>query len=491
MNLQSLMAAKRSVMKNLSLVFLILMVYACQQPEKRKKNLLFILTDEQRYDTSAPYGNQLIKTPNLNKLGEESIVFLNAYVTQPVCSPARASILTGQYPHTHGVTTNNIPLDESIKTLPEYATNSDYKTGYIGKWHLGRETEPWHGFESRISIEDIYTTNDPSDYSKFLLNEGYTPDGKSNTFSRDFVSNLPFEHSKTKFVEAKAIEFIEENQQDPFILYLGFLEPHSPNNGPFNDLHDPSLITLDSTYYMDTPHDYPLRYFVKKSYSYDDSTQAVFAKYWGLVHQVDRSVGAILQRLKELGLEEETIVVFTSEHGKMMRKFGLTGKTVMYEPSSRIPLMIRIPGYEGKVIDTRVSQIELVPTLLGLLGESIPSVIQGKSLMPLIDGTAKEWRPVFMEWNPWQTGITDCPEWATEEDCIKASQSMTRSIVTQDGWKLNWSSGDRSQLFDLKNDPYEVINLYDDEEYRDKLSSLKEQIRDWQQKHNDQVNFNN
>ncbi len=486
-------------MKNLFLLtFCIVLGFSCDQPKETKRNLLFILTDEQRYDTSAPYGNQLIQTPNLNKLGDESIVFLNAYVTQPVCSPARASILTGLYPHTHGVTTNNIPLDESVKTFPEHILNTDYKTGYIGKWHLGREVDAWHGFDTRISTEDGYTVNDTtknSNYRDFLLDLGYKPDARNNTFSRTFASNLPYEHSKSKFIENNAVAYLDEVGNQPFILYLGFLEPHHPNTGPFNDLHDTNDIELDSTYYMQTPVHYPLRYFMKKGYSYpEEDTREVFAKYWGLVHQVDLSVGVIMKKLNDLGLADNTIVVFTSEHGKMMRKFGLTGKTVMYEPSSRIPLMIKIPGNIGKAIDTRVSQIDLVPTLLDLLGESIPQELQGKSLIPLIDDRTDEWGPVIMEWNPftnWEAQLKDCPDWASEEACRDAVQTQIRTVVTQDGWKLNWSSGDKSQLFDLNNDPMEVVNLYTDGPHSDKLSSLKGQILDWQQKNNDKVTLNN
>ena len=460
-----------------------------------KKNLLFILTDEQRYDTSAPYGNQLIKTPNLNKLGNEGIVFKQAYVTQPVCSPARSSLLTGLYPHSNGVISNNIPLDEKIKTLPELINDTAYRTAYIGKWHLGREVDAWHGFTQRISIEDGYTINDTtknSDYREWLLELGYQPDAKNRTFSRTFASNLPFKHSKTKFIEDNAIDFLIQNKDKPFILYLAFLEPHSPNNGPFNDLHDPADVDLDSTYFMNTSKEMPLRYFMKKGYSYDDSTQMVFAKYWGLVHQVDKSVGNVLDQLKSLGLEGNTIVVFTSEHGKMMRKFGLTGKTVMYEPSSRIPWMMYVPGMEPKTINQRVSQIDMVPTLLELLNQPIPKGLQGKSLLPLVSGTISSNAPIFMEWNPfpnWQNQTKNCPEWAEEEDCIKAVQTQIRTVVTQDGWKLNWSSSDISQLFNLNVDPLEVQNLYHEESNEDKVNELKQLILEWQVKTDDKVIF--
>jgi len=399
------------------------------------------------------------------------------------------------YPHSHGVTTNNIPLAQETRTLPELIQNENYKTAYIGKWHLGNETQAWHGFDQRISTEDYYTQNDTtdnSDYWHYLVKLGYNPDSEYKTFSRTFATNLPYEHSKSKFIENKAIEFLDKHVDQPFMLYLGFLEPHSPNNGPFNELHNPDDVELDSTYFMSTPREYPLRYFMKKGYTYPDETREVFAKYWGLVHQVDLSVGVLLQKLNELGLSEKTILVYTSEHGKMMRKFGLTGKTVMYEPSSRIPWMMRVPGVAPQHIDSRVSQIDLVPTLLELMGKSNPD-LPGESLVSSLMGKEEINRPVFMEWNSflgWQSQVNNCPDWATEEECADAVQTQIRTIVTQNGWKLNWSSKDKSQLFNLNDDPMEVMNLYYNSGYSNKVKELKAEILDWQKKTNDKAIIN-
>ena len=484
-------------MKYLPLTIIFFIVWGCSDSknEEKKPNLLFILTDEQRFDTSAPYGNDKIITPNLNKLGEEGIVFKNAYVSQPVCSPARSTILIGLYPHTNGVTSNNIPLKEEYKTLPEMVDDPDYATAYIGKWHLTRELDAWHGFETRISTEDYYTREDTSknsDYNYWLRQNGFEPDNEDKTFSRTFASNLPYQFSKTKFMELKAIEYLENHQNNPFILYLAFLEPHSPNNGPFNDLHDTTLVTLDSTYFMELPREMPLRYHMKRGYHYDESTKKVFANYWGLVHQVDLSVGVVLSKLRSLGLEENTIVVFTSEHGKMMRKFGITGKTVMYEQSSRTPWMMKIPEINAIEIDQRVSQIDMVPTLLDVMNQPIPAHLQGKSLMPLIKGEIAENDPVFLEWNPfphWKSQVNDCPEWANKADCEKAVQTRIRTVVTQDGWKFNWSSSDKSQLFNLNEDPQEIKNLFYDEAYQDTIKALQDLILDWQKRTGDQVVF--
>lgn len=477
----------------------ILTLYGCDSVTKleseQKPNLVFILADEQRYDTSEPYGNTIIQTPNLNSLGRSGIVFKNAYVSQPVCSPARGTLLTGLYPHTHGVTTNNIPLDEQVRTLPELVNDTSYLSAFIGKWHLGRENDAWHGFDIRVSTEGGYS-DDPSDladYDVWLRGQGYSPGKSAKSFSRNYVSKLPYEHSKSKYIETRALEFLQQHKDRPFLLYLSFLEPHSPNNGPFNNLHDPSSVVLDSTYSMKTGRDLPLRYHMKRGYDYGDfTTQELFARYWGLVHQVDRSVGAVLNKLSELGLDKNTIVVFTSEHGKMIRKFGLTGKAVMYEASSRVPWMMRVPGMDSRAIDHRVSQIDMVPTILDFLRRPLPAHLQGKSLKPVMEGKTGVEYPVFMEWNPftdWQSEAKGCPEWATQEDCDRAVQTQIRSVVTQDGWKLNWSAYDKSQLFNLNEDPMEVNNLYSREEYQAKIKELKDMITRWQKSTGDHVSL--
>ncbi|MDF9797773.1 arylsulfatase A-like enzyme [Catalinimonas alkaloidigena] len=462
----------------------------------QKPNLVFVLTDEQRYDTSAPYGNAQIRTPNLNKLGEEGIVFINAYVTQPHCSPARSTILTGLYPHTTGVTTNNIPLPEAINTLPELIDDSEYATAYIGKWHLGNELEAWQGFETRISTEDGYTgdaTTKFSDYHYWLLDKGYVPDNKdSRTFSRSFAATLPYAHTKSKFMEEEALAYLEAHQNNPFILYLGFLEPHTPNTGPFNDLHDPAAITLDETYGMPLKEDAPLREHIIAAASKNldiDALKTEMAKYWGLVHQVDLSVGAIREKLHELNLEENTIIVYTSEHGKMMGKFNLAPKRLMYEPSSRIPWIMHVPAMHAVVITQAVSHIDLVPTLLELVGKKVPDQMQGKSLLPLITGESATNDPVFIEWNPFLTRRYDKPDSLSDERFDEVIFQRMRTVVTQDGWKLNWSEQeiDQSQLFNLQDDPQELHNLYEVDEYQNKVRELKEIIKTWQQQTSDTV----
>ncbi|MEK7995669.1 MAG: sulfatase-like hydrolase/transferase, partial [Planctomycetota bacterium] len=183
--------------------------------KRDKPNLLFIWTDEQRADTMAAYGNNRIHTPNLNKLAAGSVVFKNAYVTQPVCTPNRSAVMTGLWPHTTGCTKNNVPLPAGVPCLPELLDDADYRTAYMGKWHLGDELFAQHGFEEWVSIEDGYGSgysegrdrNARSDYHHFLIEHGYQPDG-GGKFSRAFAARRPIEHCKPKFLEVRACDFL-------------------------------------------------------------------------------------------------------------------------------------------------------------------------------------------------------------------------------------------------------------------------------------------
>ncbi|MCP5110306.1 MAG: sulfatase-like hydrolase/transferase, partial [bacterium] len=182
-----------------------------------KPNLLFLWTDEQRADTMAVYGNTRYRVPVLNKLAGSSVVFERCYDTQPVCTPARSSVLTGQWPHANGCMHNNVPLRPDTKTLPELVDDADYRTAYVGKWHLGDEVFAQHGFEHWVSIEDIYTRYfsegrdkaTRSSYHHFLDELGYKPDRtENNQFTRQFAVRRPVEHCKPAFMAQEASKFI-------------------------------------------------------------------------------------------------------------------------------------------------------------------------------------------------------------------------------------------------------------------------------------------
>jgi arylsulfatase A-like enzyme len=472
-----------------------------------KPNLLFIWTDEQQYFTMKAYGNEVIQTPNLDRLASESFVFEKAYVTQPVCTPDRASVMTGLYPHTHGCVSNNIPLPAEVKTLPEIVDDPEYETAYMGKWHLGNEIFRQRGFDQWVSIEDNYIryySDDKdrearSDYHHWLVEKGYQPNDE-NRFSRSHAARLPFEHCKPKFLEEKALEFLENHAHEPFMLYINFLEPHMPFFGPLDSLYSPEDVIFPANFYDVPDEEDPLSHRrkhegdMRRYGSTEEEIRELIAKYWGLVTQVDISVGAILDKLESLGISENTIIVYTSDHGDLMGAHGMVAKGVMYEESVRIPFLLKDPrsNTSSRTIKERVSQIDIVPTLLDLMGHEIPASLEGKSLVPALLAEEFPAEDIFIEWNAdMDYRVRD---WAgrdiSEADPVQQAASPSiRTVISADGWKLSLSNRDKSQLFDLNGDPMEIHNLYYQDEHQDVVKELKAKIDAWQKLTNDTLSF--
>jgi arylsulfatase A-like enzyme len=358
----------------------------------------------------------------------------------------------------------------------------------MGKWHLGDEIFAQHGFEEWVSIEDGYTNHygkesdrsKRSDYHHFLIDKGYKPD-RSSKFSRSFAARRPIEHCKPSFLEMKACEFLRRHRSEPFILYINFLEPHMPFFGPLDNEHNPDDVDLPANFSDPLEDNEPLCYRRKreqciKKYGADEKDiRKLIARYWGLVTQVDRSVGAILRTLETLGLAENTIVVYTSDHGDMMGSHHMVEKGVMYEEATRIPWLIRVPRMKGKgrLIKNRVSQIDMVPTLLELLTAKSTGSLPGQSLVPLFTGDKVDQRDVFIEWNPYSKK--------------RLEHLYTRTVISPDGWKLCLSDVDKCQLFNLKEDPGETTNLFDSGRHTDIISRLRSKIHKWQEKVGDKA----
>ena len=507
--------SRRTFVKASSTIALSTVAFGAQKPIKtgikEKPNLVVLWTDEQRADTMAAYDNFKIQTPNLNRLAQKSVVFRNAYITQPVCSPSRSTVMTGLWPHTSGVTCNNKPLDKNIYCLPELLSDSDYRTAYMGKWHLGDEIFAQHGFQEWVSIEDHYCNyfsdgrdkSKRSDYYHFLIDNGYTPDASgSNVFTRNFAITLPLEHCKPKFLETKACDFIRRNQEEPFILYVNYLEPHGPIGGPFDSKHDPEIVELSSNFSDPLEENEPLRYRLAREHyrdkygKHEESSsgfKSFTAKYWGMITQVDLSVGGILNTLEELGLADDTIVVYTSDHGDMMGSHNLVEKCVMYEESVRVPWLMRAPMItkKGLTVNENVSHIDLVPTLMELMGKKPDDRLQGNSLVNFLKGGKLPEDYVFIEWNPGQGAIwrknTFNYTIATKEEVNRIGQEHTRAVISPDGWKLCLSDIDKCQLFNLKTDPGETTNLFDSGKHYNVIAKLTKKIQEWQKETSDLV----
>ena len=484
--------------------------------QDRKPNILFILTDQQRRDSMRAYGNKWIKTPNLDKLANRSFVFENTYVTQPVCTPARASIMTGLYPYATGLQRNNIPLSRDIPTIGDMISD-EYYNAHMGKWHLGDDMTAQHGFDKWEAVEDfqrVRTTRkeyryQEAPYNQWLRDHGVDPPSMQVSYEGWVgVAELTEEQTQAGFLGHTAANFILDypkgsHADQPWMLFVNFFEPHPPYTGPLNHLYNPqdvevgsgfrkrpdsgSLVNrLRSDFYMNGGNN-PLG--TVGGDHHDTSTEEGFrklrAQYFANVTLVDNQLGKIFNSLEKSGQAENTIIVFTSEHGEMAGDHGMLEKRSLYEEASNVPLLIYVPWLNAnnqQRIAGSVGQVDLVPTLLDLSGSDIPEHLEGKSLVPVLQGDEDlSENDVFIQWNGMGDRNLGSPE-------INRMVSIPwRGVVTGDRWKLNLSPGDQCELYDLNSDPHELDNLFNIQEHKDRVRVMTARIRIWQDETGDDM----
>lgn len=466
-----------------------------------RPNLLFLWVDQLRGDTMAYAGNNAVKMPNLRRLGEQSFCFRNAYCAQPVCTPSRGSIMTGLYPHNHGSIQNNIRLNPKIRTLAEYLA-PDCRTAYYGKWHLGDEIRAQHGFKDWRSVEDgayrqFYTNKEDlklrSTYHYFLTHAGFPPDEKDTdsdgapVFSRTMAAGLAERYTKVSYLADEAAKFLHARRDgEPWVLSVNSLEPHPPSYGPLNELHRPEDVVTGPAFAVPVGADASKLHrtnYAKlhkngyKNHPIDtaDDFRRLRANYYGLISMVDNAYGRILRALEESGQANNTIVVFTSDHGDMMGDHGLMQKGHFYEGATHIPLMIHVPWFSRRqvMMDQQFNLVDLMPTMVDLLGAPVPTGIDGKSRAAALRDPAS--------WVSEDIVI----EWHTDGDPAVSG----RSLCTADKWKLNLFHGDTPELYDRNSDPGELRNLAHDPAQRGRIRELADRIFAWQKQHGDTLSL--
>lgn len=432
-------------------------------PVCAKTNILIIYTDEHNFRTIESYvsllgegqqniwGEVPLSTPNLNYLAANGILFNNCYVTTPVSTPSRASLMTGMYPQKTNCITNDLPLDQSIKTIAQVFQENGYRTGYIGKWHLSGKAKPgW-----KPSFNYGWQNNE------YMFNRGHYKSIKEGVNHPEVLVPAPNQESDyqfmTPFLTDKANAFINETSESPFLCMLSIPDPHGPN------VVTEPYYTIYQNYTFQKP--YTARKKLDSYPSWAKGTAALrqnaLRNYWGMVKCIDDNVGRILENLRKNNKLENTIIVFTSDHGDMCGEHGRENKSVPLEASMKVPLIICIPDFQhkGRVIQEAISNIDLFPTLAHLCGLSnIPSV-DGRNLTPLLyeDESYKEVNCVYSR----STGLDS--GWLA---------------VTTDQYKLVYSSDadDKPWLFDKQKDPDELINYYAYPEYQTVRKMLQDSL---------------
>ena len=358
-----------------------------------KPNVIIILADQWRAEATGYAGNPDVKTPYLDQLSKESVVFKTAVAVMPVCTPYRASLLTGQYPLTHGVFYNDKPLPNSALTMGEIYKGQGYQTGYIGKWHLnGHENgeEPFSARDKPVPVE----RRQGFDYWKAReVTHDY-----NNSFYFDEKDQKHFWKGYDAFAQTdSAISFIQQAQNNPFLLVLSWGPPHNPyETAPerFQKMYDPAGLKLRPNIPV----------------AMQDSARKILANYYAHCSALDESLNQLLKALDKQGVADNTIIVFTSDHGDMLLSKGVLRKQRPWDESIRIPMLIRYPDHFGKkqiTINKPFNTPDILPTLLGLSGIPIPKSIEGvdvsESLKKLdtypIEASLVTLPVPFHEWN--------------------------------------------------------------------------------------------
>ena len=445
------------------------LAYSNQQRHPRP-NIIFILVDDLRWDELSIAGHPFLKTPRIDRIGKEGALFRNAFMTTPLCSPSRASFLTGKYAHNHGITDN---VDRSVAshqliTFPLVLQQAGYATAFIGKWHMGNDDSPRPGFDRWVSFKG------QGSYLKTEINE----DGR-DVNPRGYITDILNEY---------AVEFIKRRHDKPFLVYLAHkaIHPEVMQHG------DGSINMADAERFI--PAERHRNLFVGKKIPRRPSAmqsptgkpalertidnlpplgaktatadQAVLGRLRSLM-AVEEGVGKILKALKETNQLNNTVIVFTSDNGYFYGEHGLSvERRLAYEESIRMPLLVRYPPVikAGTVRDEFALNIDLAPTLLELAGVSAP-MVDGRSLVPLMKGPGSDWRRSFLI------------EYYSDKVIPRVRQMGYKAVRTE-RWKYihYYELDGMDELYDLTADPYEMKNIINQPGAGSTLEAMKREL---------------
>lgn len=444
-------------------------------------NVVFIMTDDQRQDALSVYGNAILRTPNIDRIAADGVRFTEAFVTNSLCAPSRATFLTGLYSHRHGVLSNgsgpqfyNQPgLRDGEITFPELLKAAGYYTGVVGKWHL--RSAPT-GFDSSVVF-------------------GRTRSGYHDPEMAVNGVRVKFRGHADDVVGDQALTFLRERPADrPFCLLYHFMSPHRawmpaerfarafedveiPVPRTFEDrlvgkeaVQRAEMAIADMPDFRDKGVDPSLPFAERKRLN----LQHLIKNYYRVLLSVDENVGRFLDALDAAGLAENTIVVYTSDNGFFLGEFGLYDKRLMYESSIRVPLLVRYPARVAAGVDRShmVLNVDAAPTLLELTGVPVPKAMQGRSFAPLLLGQTPPWREDF---------LYEFFEYPAEHCARKHRGVRTKR------WKLIhlYEQPEQWELYDLESDPDETRNLAGDRRHaatermlRERMEELRRELGD-------------
>jgi arylsulfatase A-like enzyme len=463
-----------------------------QTPTRRQRpNILFIMTDDHPVSGISCYGNRILKTPNLDRIADEGVRFDNCFVTNSLCAPARATVLSGCYSHINGVRGNSESLqaierlNPKLPTFPALLRDAGYHTGIVGKWHL---------------------SHDPAGFDYWCVLPG-----QGLYFNPDFIENgrkIKLSGHATDIVTDVALDFLRKRDTSrPFCLLYNHKGPHRPfqpaprHARMFSDVELPHPKTYNDDYrtrrIAEQAED--MQFDVSLAGDYSDlpkNLSAAERKNWifqrfvkdhyRTTYGIDEGVGRVLDYLDKNGLAASTLVIYTTDNGFFLGEHGWYDKRFMYEPSFRIPLLVRYPdAFRPKRAETRfVANIDFAPTILDFAGLPVPQSMQGSSLRPLLEGKpAPDWRQsVYYTYYENSWAMRDALRQNPADPGFKyltPHRVVPHRGVRTDRHKLieYYGEGDYWELFDLKEDPHELSNLYGSPDHARTTSELKTELK--------------
>ncbi len=443
---------------------------------EEKPNLLIILTDDQRYDAMGFLGHPFLETPALDRIAREGVHFKNAVVTTSLCSPSRASILTGLYAHNHRVVDNYNPFSDKLVFFPKYLQDVGYETAFIGKWHMGGEIDhPQPGFDHWVAFkgQGVYFA-DPAD-SK--VKGRYVPQ-----VSRDGLNvngeRVPQKGYITDVLTDYATDWLEgRSGNKPWMLYLSHKAVHADFLPANRHAYSYENETFEKPVtWFDHPglfRDVPLwvqnqrnsRHGVEFAYYTNLDIGTYYKRYCETIRAIDDSTGAVLKALEDRGELDNTVILFMADNGFLFGERGLIDKRNAYDASVRIPMLLRYPKSVkgGQTLTGVVANIDVAPTMLDFAGVEVPEYMDGRSMKQLVSGESDDWRDYLLYEYYWERNYPHTP---------------TTHAVLGERFKYIRYHGvwDLDELFDLEKDPEERINLINDPEYAETVERLNQRL---------------
>ncbi len=433
--------------------------FYCRTKKESRPNFVFFLTDDQRWDGMSCAGNTILKTPNMDRIAQEGVRFENMFVTASLCGPSRASFLTGKYAHNHDVRRNGLALSLRHRTFPELLKQAGYETAFVGKWHntdLGRN----RNFDYSFGFKGQGRYYDP------IISENYGPYKEYKGHVTDILTN-------------KAITFLRKEHKQPFCLLVWFKSPHRSFHPAkrFKNLYKEEEIPKPPNF----DDDYEGRPDAVKNANMkigdfaDIPDYQTFVKdYYRCLAGVDENLGRVLDALKELGFEDNTVVIYAGDNGFFIGEHHFFDKRFMYEESIRVPLLIKYPNLiqSTSVESEMVLNVDIAPTILDLADITIPDDMDGRSIRPILEGKRSMWRKDFL--------------YEYYEYPGAHSGRKNRGVRTE-RWKYihYFEEPQEFELYDIQSDPHEMKNLIHVPQYkpivnqlRRRLTELRKELKD-------------